>query len=148
MRVISAAIAALTFALLAGCGTAPEDTPLGKAHEKCAGEVTDGLGDDSEFEASQFVALEDEGLTLSIGAPSNDEDGDVGEATGNLYSVITGSLTVCTLEELDGPDSILSKMESTTAMMGRQSDDWDDFEVSWSYHPDNGLDATFEQNDD
>lgn len=148
MRVISVATAVLAGALLAGCGTAPEDTPLGKAHEKCSDEVADGLGEDSQYETSQFVALEDEGRTLSIGAPSNEEEGDVGEATGNLYSVITGSLTVCTLEELDGPDSVLSKMESTTAMMGRQSDDWDDFEVSWSYHPDNGLDATFEQNED
>ena len=148
MRVIHAAIAALTLALLAGCGTAPEDTPLGKAHKKCSAEVADALGDDSEFKASQFVTLEDDGRTLAVGAPANEEDGDVGEATGNLYSVITGSLVVCTLKELDGPDSVMSKMESTTALMGRQSDDWDDYEVSWSFHPDNGLDATFEQNED
>lgn len=148
MRIISAACAALMAFSLAACGTAPEDTPLGKAQEKCTSEVDKALADDSEFKDTEFAKLQDDGKSLSIGAPSNDEEGDLGELTGDLYSAVTATLASCTLDELDGPDSVRSKMESTTALMGRQTDEFGDFEVSWSYHPDNGFDATFEQVED
>lgn len=148
MRVLSTFVAVEVATLVAGCGTDPQDMPLGKAHETCKGEVDDALDEDSEFKDTKFASLEDEGRSLSIGAPSVEEDGEVGELTSDLYSAVTATLTACVLEDLDGPDSILRKMESTTAMMGRQSDDWDEYEVTWSYHPDNGFDATFEQVDD
>ncbi len=41
------------------------------------------------------------------------------------------------------PESLYEEMSHTTALMGRQSDKFENFEVSWSYHPDNGLDVIF-----
>lgn len=47
----------------------------------------------------------------------------------------------CVLDELEAPDSVVSQMEQTRALDGRQSAEWDGIEASWSYHPDTGLDV-------
>lgn len=47
------------------------------------------------------------------------------------------------IELLELPDSLYDEMCSTNALMGRQTEKYDYYEVSWSYHPDNGLDAIF-----
>ena len=36
-------------------------------------------------------------------------------------------------------------MMKTTALMGRQSAETDKYKVSWTYHPDNGLEVTYEK---
>lgn len=41
------------------------------------------------------------------------------------------------------PESLVDEMSSTNALMGRQTRTYNGIEVSWSYHPDNGLDAIF-----
>lgn len=57
----------------------------------------------------------------------------------------SGTLTVtniaCVLAKLDAPSYVIHKMDSTRALDGRQSESWGDFEASWSYHPDEGLDV-------
>lgn len=50
---------------------------------------------------------------------------------------------VSILAVLDLPESLLTEMTSTNALMGRQTQTYNEIEVSWSYHPDNGLDAIF-----
>lgn len=50
---------------------------------------------------------------------------------------------VTIISELNLPDSLFNEMCSTNALMGRQSEAFDYYEVSWSYHPDNGLDVIF-----
>lgn len=47
------------------------------------------------------------------------------------------------IDALELPDSLYSEMASTNALMGRQTETFGDIQVSWSYHPDNGLDAIF-----
>ncbi len=44
---------------------------------------------------------------------------------------------------LDLPDSLWDQMAGTSALMGRQEEVYDDIKVSWTYHPDNGLDVQF-----
>ncbi|GAA1768762.1 hypothetical protein GCM10009747_32200 [Agromyces humatus] len=51
---------------------------------------------------------------------------------------------VCVLTELDVPDSVVTRMDSTRALDGRQTADWDQLAASWGYHPDNGLDLVIE----
>lgn len=46
--------------------------------------------------------------------------------------------------ELGLPDSLYEKMVATRALDGRQTSDYDHVEVSWSYHPDNGLEVIYE----
>ncbi len=48
-------------------------------------------------------------------------------------------------EKLGFNGSLYSKMMETTALMGRQTDENDKYEVSWTYHPDDGLEVTYEK---
>lgn len=48
-------------------------------------------------------------------------------------------------EELGFNGSLYSKMLQTTALMGRQSEETDKYKVSWTYHPDDGLEVTYEK---
>ena len=41
--------------------------------------------------------------------------------------------------------SLYSKMMETTAMMGRQTEENKKYRVSWKYHPDDGLEVTYEK---
>lgn len=48
-------------------------------------------------------------------------------------------------EALELPDSLLNEMGETTSLMGKQTETYDDIgiTVSWTYHPDNGLEVTY-----
>lgn len=48
-------------------------------------------------------------------------------------------------EELGFNGSVYSQMLNTTALMGRQSAETDKYRVSWTYHPDDGLEVTYEK---
>ena len=48
-------------------------------------------------------------------------------------------------EELGFNGSVYSRMLDTTALMGRQSVENDKYRVSWTYHPDDGLEVTYEK---
>jgi|LakMenEpi03Aug12_release.lakeMendotaPanAssembly.Ray.scaffolds.fasta_scaffold79210_2 hypothetical protein len=50
----------------------------------------------------------------------------------------------CILTTLNAPSTIWDRMTQTTALMGSISGDWDGISVSWTYHPDNGLDCYFQ----
>lgn len=48
-------------------------------------------------------------------------------------------------DALELPDYLMNEMLHTTAMMGRQTENFESqgISVSWSYHPDNGLQVTY-----
>lgn len=48
-------------------------------------------------------------------------------------------------EALGFNGSLYSQMLNTTALMGRQSAETSKYRVSWTYHPDNGLEVTYEK---
>lgn len=48
-------------------------------------------------------------------------------------------------EALGFNGSLYSQMMKTTALMGRQSAETDKYKVSWTYHPDDGLEVTYEK---
>lgn len=48
-------------------------------------------------------------------------------------------------EEL-GFDYVYSQMMETNSLMGRQSAENDKYKVSWTYHPDEGLEVRYERN--
>jgi hypothetical protein len=47
----------------------------------------------------------------------------------------------CLLAELDVPSSVSSHIDQTTSLDGRQAESWGDVTLSWTYHPDRGLDG-------
>lgn len=62
-----------------------------------------------------------------------------GEEAGS--GVLSISDITCILGGLNTPSYVIHEMEQTRALDGRQSETWGDFEASWSYHPDDGLDV-------
>ncbi|TFC02328.1 hypothetical protein [Cryobacterium sp. MDB2-33-2] len=50
----------------------------------------------------------------------------------------------CVFTQLEAPDSMISRIDSTRALDGRQTATWKDYSASWGYHPDNGLDIVIE----
>lgn len=48
-------------------------------------------------------------------------------------------------EELGFNGSVYSKMMETTALMGIQTEENSKYKVSWKYHPDDGLEVTYEE---
>lgn len=56
------------------------------------------------------------------------------------------SALACAMLELEVPDSLVSEIDNTSAMMGRQTAEANGLTYSWSYHPDNGLNMTITDN--
>jgi hypothetical protein len=49
----------------------------------------------------------------------------------------------CFVDAMKTPSSVVSHMEQTTSLDGRQAEEFDGIEVSWSYHPDRGMDSVW-----
>ena len=47
------------------------------------------------------------------------------------------------IDVLGLPDSLADEMGRTSALMGLQVENYNGFEISWTYHPDDGLDVLF-----
>jgi hypothetical protein len=92
------------------------DTRLSQAYTACV-----GSGDGFE--------LADGDTTLVIDTKGDDD-----------YAGVDYSTLACALDELGTPTRVVTAIESTRALDGRQSDSWDGFAASWSYHPDTGMD--------
>lgn len=84
------------------------------------------------LENNSSVSLDDDGKGLYL-------DGAGDESAG-----IPVSDAVCVLGALDVPDSVTSRMSNTTSLMGQQVAEWGDITAMWTYHPNNGLDISFE----
>ena len=50
----------------------------------------------------------------------------------------------CILRQLDVPSSVTSRIGNTNSLMGMQEAEWDNVSISWTYHPDNGLDVSID----
>ena len=48
-------------------------------------------------------------------------------------------------EALGFNGSVYSRMLNTTALMGRQSEENSKYRISWTYHPNSGLEVTYEK---
>lgn len=46
----------------------------------------------------------------------------------------------CALNAIDTPDFIVTQIDQTRALDGRQTASHEGYSYSWTYHPDNGLD--------
>lgn len=77
--------------------------------------------------SSSGIDVGDDGYSLDL---DNEPSG--GLATVDL---------VCILDELGISDAVISRMESTRALDGTQTAEQDGLTLSWTYHPDDGLDV-------
>lgn len=125
---------------LTACGSPDEDpvedaadqvSVLQDAADACADEMVGNfLQPDDLVATEEFIEVLDEGETLTVNGGDQFQTVPAGE---------------CVLNELDVPESVKAKMAATTAMMGSQTDSFDDYELTWSFHPDSGLNLVVEQ---
>lgn len=52
---------------------------------------------------------------------------------------------VCVFAEVDMPEAVRAQVGGTRALDGRQHGSWDGFDVSWTYHPNSGLDVILQE---
>jgi len=74
---------------------------------------------------------------LMIDTNPEDEEYYLKESVGAQY-VIKANM------ELNLPEAVTPKMGQTRALDGRQPETYEDIEVSWTYHPDTGLEVLYE----
>ena len=88
----------------------------------------------SACDASVFLGIDvlDDGHSLQLQTSGK-------ESIGAPFETV-----LCVLEELDIPESVVSRMESTRALDGRQDAAWSNYSATWGYHPDDGLDVIVE----
>jgi len=112
-------------------------------------------------EHAEKVALREQGLEVfrqarsacsldGVHAPIGDNGTTLtldGKGKGYSSAGLTQEELACVIVRLDTPSRITSTMEGTRALDGRQDDQWDTawgtISVSWTYHPDNGLDLVY-----
>ena len=84
-----------------------------------------------------YAKIGSDGSYLLIDTKPNDnESSDSDEAIQAIATV---------LYLLDFPESVVYKMDKTNALAGVQSEVHNNYKVTWTYHPNNGLEALFEQ---
>ncbi|MCR6492719.1 hypothetical protein [Cellulomonas sp. P24] len=76
------------------------------------------------------IELGDGGTSLTFDTKGNED------ASGAAITDIA-----CIFDRLKMPSAVTSHIDQTTAMDGRQTETWGNVTVSWSYHPDRGLDG-------
>ncbi|WP_150240950.1 hypothetical protein [Nocardiopsis quinghaiensis] len=95
-----------------------------------SGSPFEGALDACGLKEGTSARIGDEGRSLDLDHQGQDESS--GLQIASLH---------CVLDELEAPDSVISQMEQTRALDGRQEGDWNGIEASWNYHPDTGLDV-------
>lgn len=143
-------LTAVTALGLAGCGgsdseesKASKPSVLEAAYSTCVDDMGTLSAEDSPTGTSispkDLMSLGDDGESITISNESS--------ATGGFGDTLTAAAVSCLIGETDAPDSLGSEIEQTSAMMGRQSESWDDLTLEWSYHPDSGLSAVLKQSE-
>ena len=80
---------------------------------------------------SKHTKLSNDGLSITI--DSTDEN--------DIDSMLDVFIVI---DYLGFPDSVSEKIKNTNSRMGLQSETYDGYKITWSYHPKNGLDAIIE----
>lgn len=80
------------------------------------------------------ASLEDRGSTLILGA---------GGKYPSVFNAVAIKDLACTLAMTSAPSFVVSQIDSTRALDGMQKAKWGSIEAFWTYHPDDGLDISF-----
>lgn len=92
----------------------------------------------NEYCSSTFATVASDGSYLFVDTnPSNFDS----------YSDYEAYIAILNINEALGlPESVLNQMNKTRALDGAQSYSTDDIVVTWTYHPDNGLEVSYSLN--
>lgn len=89
---------------------------------------------------TQTLSVADEGKTIRLHV--------LGEDSSNIDVFTVASLdnAICILDELEAPTAVRDHISQTRALDGQQTDEWGSFSARWTYHPDEGLQMTIQEN--
>jgi len=104
---------------------AAKPTPAGFSAKSAIDKALTGCG---LTQVADGVDVGDAGKTLTV------------DGRGNKTGGLAVDKEFCLLKALDMPDSIKQDMGQTRALDGAQTGSWGHWNVTWRYHPDNGLD--------
>lgn len=133
---IGAGLVAGITALRADAEVRAEEAAAEEARAARAAVLPDAV-EDCGVTGTEGIVVADEGRSLTFDMKGNDD------YSGERITDLT-----CVFAALDMPSAVVSHMDQTTSMDGRQSESWGDLTVSWSYHPDRGLDGVLTVADD
>jgi hypothetical protein len=112
------AIAGASLLLVSLTGCAWQFDAFQKAYETCG--------------SPSGVTVADEGKTISIDGMGKED-----------YSGASYGDLICVIEAIETPDYIYSNIMATRALDGRQIQEFDGIEVSYSFHPNSGANIVF-----
>lgn len=132
---IGGLLAGLAAGMLAGFGVGMGTISLGEDEPAVSSEPALTVG----AALTQCGAQNQAGVTVLDAGTSLELRTAGDESTGAPLTTV-----VCILNELQIPESIIARMESTRALDGTVTGNWDGFSASWTYHPDDGLNVIVE----
>jgi hypothetical protein len=80
---------------------------------------------------SNALRVQDHGASISM-----DTEGEKDTSGDSIEN------TACILSKTGAPSYVVTHIDSTRALDGTQTDEWDGYKARWTYHPDNGLRIT------
>ncbi len=96
-----------------------------------------------QYKDEDWCEIADDGSWMKLDSNPTNADSDDIWIYYEAYSAVHDMIEVVNAD-LGFKSSVIEKMKSTTALQGRQSESNDDYVVSWTYHPDNGLEIMYE----
>ncbi len=90
-------------------------------------------------DAVLWSEVADDGSYLTIDTNYSDTEGMFDEKAYNAIKTIN--------EKLGLPESLIEKMGNTTGNDGKQTAEYKGILITWSYHPDHGLEVMYEKAD-
>ena len=103
------------------------------SEEEAQKQIQEGLAQAS-LAAAEEACLETSSIFVTV-----DEGGLVMEGEGDESPGVDYQTILCVLDELDVPQSVLTRIANTNSTMGLVEGAWGDYSATWSYHPDNGM---------
>lgn len=89
----------------------------------------------NEYCTSSFAEIASDGSYLSLDTNPSDKDD---------YTDYEAYFAIMSINEaLELPESVLNRMNRTRSIDGIQSYSTDDLEITWTYHPDRGLEVNY-----
>lgn len=100
----------------------------------------------SEWKANDWCEIASDGSWLTLDSNPKDDDSD--STAFLLWYIVNGETVGVAVKDANAAlgfnDALQQKMNTTTALQGRQSEENEKYKVSWTYHPDKGLEIMYE----
>ena len=110
----------------------PAAAPSGASAADSSTESVSAAVQACQLTGSTGITLMDEGNSVELQTAGK-------KSTGAPYADV-----VCVLDELNAPESVKARMDTTRALDGSQNATWTGYSAVWTYHPDNGLNIIVE----